>query len=94
MVVGTKIGFSILWVGVKHEYLVNPDQIIDDPYPASLTATTPHPSDLTQSSGLGYEVASFRIGHEHGLKRHIGLVVDEFDNSCCEYVSLITGVRL
>jgi hypothetical protein len=64
---GAQVHFTILWVGVKHENLVLPHQVVNNPYAASLAASTTHPPNLAESSCLGDEVASFRIGDENGL---------------------------
>jgi len=43
------------------------DQVVNDPNTAALAAPTSHPPDLTQTSRLWNEVASFWIGDGHGL---------------------------
>jgi hypothetical protein len=85
----TQFRLSILGIDVNHENLVLFDQIVDNPNATALAAPAPHPSDLSQTSRLWNEVASFRIGDKHGLEGRIGLIVDKLDNSGCENVSLI-----
>jgi hypothetical protein len=86
---GAQIRLTILGVDVKHENLVLAHQVVNNPYAATLAASTSHPPYLAESSCLGDEIASFRIGDENGLQCRIGLIVDELDNSGCENVSLI-----